>query len=384
MLERMRLIDVAHQWSQSNLGQYDSKINFHSRFLQLFGLPESSPTLIAPPRSQYIVLMWSLLHYSLRPGKTGTLAFTTVRQIRSAKSAQETWLQLLTEMDTTFQSQTNQPLSHLTGRLTDTFGMTLFAKGLENRLGNEETPSVALTSSQVRFLDRQFTLSHRALAGDEKRQTALAALANIFAWTGWMRASELFVLHWDDITLIRPTDGQYHGLPPGAGAFILRLSARTKSSTSHRADIVIATTTASGLCPLAWYDRVLAQMPPGTELTSTYIFTTTERAVWTSAHYRRNFLYPFLHLLMLRGDPLLHQFSGNLPALEQAYWSMHSYRRGGRSEVSKKRPHTLRAATTQEITEHGRWSAKRKNEDMPTRYLEWKLPDRLLITLECM
>jgi hypothetical protein len=87
---------------------------------------------------------------------------------------------------------------------------------------------------------------------------------------------------------------------------------------------------------------------------------------------------------MMRGDPLLHQFMGNAPGLEQAYWSMHAYRRGGRSEVSKEQRLTKRGATLNEVNEHGRWSTKWKNESMAMRYLEWKLPDRLLITLECM
>jgi hypothetical protein len=91
-----------------------------------------------------------------------------------------------------------------------------------------------------------------------------------------------------------------------------------------------------------------------------------------------------LTVSMLRGDPLLHQYIGNPAALEAAYWSMHSYRRGGRSTVSKKRPGTKRGATDTEVNEHGRWATKQKSESMATRYREWKLPDRLLITWECM
>jgi hypothetical protein len=250
LLERMRLTDVMHHWDSSTLTQYDSNLNIHCRFLQRFSLPAPVPRLDRPPRRETIILMWSLLHYSLRCGQAGTVKFGTVRQLRSARSAQETWMHLLTSPDTVYATVSNQLLSNDNGRLTDTFGLTVFTKGLENRLGNDEVPATALTGAQIRFMDHQFNSSFALLRGTERRQTALAALVNVLSWTAWLRASEVFGLRWCDITIIRPADSLYHGLPANTGALLLQLAARTKSSSSRRADVVVAATTHSGLSPL--------------------------------------------------------------------------------------------------------------------------------------
>jgi hypothetical protein len=52
---------------------------------------------------------------------------------------------------------------------------------------------------------------------------------------------------------------------------------------------------------------------------------------------------------------------------------MHSYRRGGRSHVYRRRQGCARKATAEEVTEHGRWRSKRSSMDMPTAYNKWKL-----------
>jgi hypothetical protein len=214
MLERMRLIDLVHHWSRHTLVQYDSKLKIHQNFLQAFGLAAPPIHLPVPPRSHAIVLMWSILHYSLRPGKSGDIKFSTIRQLRSARSAQETWINLMTDIDSTFPALNHLPISNLRGRSTDTYAFTIFAKGLENRLGDEATPSVALTDTQIHFINSQLQLSFEHLHGEDRLQTALAAFANVVAWTGWLRASELFGLRWSDITVIRPEHGIFHALPP--------------------------------------------------------------------------------------------------------------------------------------------------------------------------
>jgi hypothetical protein len=62
---------------------------------------------------------------------------------------------------------------------------------------------------------------------------------------------------------------------------------------------------------------------------------------------------------------------------------MGSYRRGGRSACTKRLSGTLRA-TDIEVYEHGRWTKKLSKENMPTRYNEFTLADRLNLTLLCM
>ena len=71
-------------------------------------------------------------------------------------------------------------------------------------------------------------------------------------------------------------------------------------------------------------------------------------------------------------------------------YSLHSWRRAGRSRVSRPPRHNepnppgTRVATKIEVYEHGRWRCKGSSEDMPAHYNHWDLPDRLAISLLCM
>jgi len=62
---------------------------------------------------------------------------------------------------------------------------------------------------------------------------------------------------------------------------------------------------------------------------------------------------------------------------------MGSYRQGGRSSCTKHSNGTEQA-TDIEVYEHGRWTIKLSKENMPTRYNEFALEDRLNLTLLCM
>jgi hypothetical protein len=84
------------------------------------------------------------------------------------------------------------------------------------------------------------------------------------------------------------------------------------------------------------------------------------------------------------GDPFLQAFTsepGN--RIEDKYYSFGTYRRGGRS-ASTKRNNGLQQATADEVYEHGRWTRRISKENMPTRYNEYSLADRVNITLLCM
>lgn len=60
------------------------------------------------------------------------------------------------------------------------------------------------------------------------------------------------------------------------------------------------------------------------------------------------------------------------------------YRHGGRSHISHKRFGCQRKAINVEVAEHGRWRLKMSSLDMPTRYSEWSMLDRIGLTLFCM
>jgi hypothetical protein len=71
-------------------------------------------------------------------------------------------------------------------------------------------------------------------------------------------------------------------------------------------------------------------------------------------------------------------------------YSIHSWRRAGRSKVSRvprhdePRPRGARKASPEEVYEHGRWEKKQDNESMSRRYNQWDLSDHIPVTYFCM
>ena len=151
------------------------------------------------------------------------------------------------------------------------------------------------------------------------------------------------------------------------------------------ADVVLASTFASGLSPLAAWSQFLACCR---ELgwTTGPLFRLSDGTRWSSQYFRVFHLYPLLRLQRAAGDPALTPFDdtpGN--SIEHKFYSFHTYRRGGRSQASRKRPNNLRKATNAETIEHGRWRSRGgPTSDMPTHYREWTVEDKLYITLCCM
>ena len=99
-LERMRLIDMAHYWATGTHQTYRSKLSVFRSFESHFDFRFLRPTpLLRPPAGPEIPLMWCQEAYSLRPGNprrtTGTddvtLAFSTIRGLRSAASQYFAW-----------------------------------------------------------------------------------------------------------------------------------------------------------------------------------------------------------------------------------------------------------------------------------------------------
>jgi hypothetical protein len=121
------------------------------------------------------------------------------------------------------------------------------------------------------------------------------------------------------------------------------------------------------------------------------LFSTTTTPVWTSNHFRENFAYPILELQRASGEPTLKAFSEKIGhRIRDKVYSMHSWRRAGRSRVSRPPRHNepnppgTRMATETEVYEHGRWQVSASAENMPRRYNQWDLMDRIGLTLFCM
>jgi hypothetical protein len=118
------------------------------------------------------------------------------------------------------------------------------------------------------------------------------------------------------------------------------------------------------------------------------MFTSLEGTVWTSLYFRQTHLYPLLREQQTAGDAYLRRFSdGPGNSLEDKFWSLHCYRRGARSHVSRRGiygRHQLKKATNDQVYKHARWRRKRLGESIDKIYRKWTIHDRIKITLYCM
>ena len=217
----------------------------------------------------------------------------------------------------------------------------------------------------------------------QRRDVAAAAVTHIGMFQSWLRSNEFFSLDWEDVSTTPPDRHKEKGLPPGVGVVEMLLLDETKTNRTKVADMVVAyKSLSSGLSLGMWIERMNNLWPDAEGDTAFVRGGDGQR--FTSRYFRNEYLYPFLHRLKQEGDPTLLAFTheeGN--RIEDKYYSMNSYRRGGSSHAVKSRRGKKRATAIQ-VYEHGRWKMKRQAENMPTRYREFTLEDRVYITLLCM
>lgn len=400
MLERMRVLDTINSLAAGTHKSYQQKIGYLRRFSQHFQVPLLTVTPVdSPPAPASIPLMWAQQHYSLQLSRwkkksnssedSARVTFATVRGLRSAASLFHKLDMLTAHPGKVYMDPNSRVMTTNDVSPTDELGYTMMNTGMKNRLGTEAKPSVALMDRHARHLDMSLRLRFKmAPTRLVKLELARAGFANIMAWLAWLRAQELFSARWCDISLTRPGDGAAHDLPPAIGVVGLRLLDQTKSDRSKTADVVVAHTTASGMSPGFWLEELMSLSDITVEElegNTGHIFQHLDGSRWTSRYYRETILWPSLHEQRLGGDVALRGYDGSPGnTIQEKFWSMHSYRRGGRSQVSRKRDGFVRKATNQEVTEHGRWRLKRAAMDMPTSYLEWSVADRIPVTLFCM
>jgi hypothetical protein len=266
--------------------------------------------------------------------------------------------------------------------------ITCAADGMSRRLGTDVTKSWALSHTHISYMDAYLDRSFNSCVDPiQRHELACAGTINLLAYLGWLRGGEVFGGKESDFTITAPHEGPTRGLPPGIGAVEFQLLPETKSDATLTADVVIAFTTLSGLSLGTW----LARLSTFTPYLGEQIFSTATTPTWTSAHFRRHFAIPILEVMRLSGEPTLRAFSNDIgQRLEDKIVSMHSWRRGGRSRVSRPPRHNepnppgTRKAKKDEIYEHGRWAVKATAENMPRRYNQWDLMERISITLHCM
>ena len=389
-LERVRILDIANSWAENSHRTYKTYLNYMTRFEQRHPGLElvSRPEMSSPPVTGAIGLAWAELQYSLRPGNSkhrDRVAFGTVRMLRSAVAWHNTVSAVISSTGIRYEARTRRITgTHLCP--TDEAMMTRFTEGMRRRLGDDPRPSYALLFRHVKAMDRFYSEKYTAAVGSERRRWALAGLANTLLWLGWLRATELMDLRWCDVTAVQPGDGAQHDLPPQAGCLLLRLSPITKTSPHRTADLPIAFRTRAGLSPGVWFNRA-RQACNADEASVTHIFCTSHGVRWTSEWCRTRFLYPQLRELAKAGDPYLAPFTNRNRisdlTLEQAFYSLHCYRRGARTYVEIRPEGTQHRSrpTAMHIYEHARWRKARTGEDIDVIYRQWPLWERLKVTL---
>jgi hypothetical protein len=393
----MRLLNMAHHWSVGTHTTYQSKLCIVRKFEDRYGINIILPTpLLWLPHGVDIPLMWCQEAYSLwlspakrSEGTNMNLAFLTVQQLCSAVSQFLIW-DMMVATPGAFMDQQRRVLQ-LPCRATDGLGYTLYSAGMQARVGDETHPSIALLDCRFRALDQE--LNHAYLTSTsplERCEIALAGLANLFLWLGWLRSSECWALSWEDLMVIEPADSATVDLPTGFGMVSGCLAPETKSARSHRPDVPMAYKSLSGFHLGKWFHRARAVSGLGANWpqSTACVFTHQDGTPWTSKFFCQRFLYLSLHRQRAAGDPHLRPFDGSPGnTLEAKFWSLHCYRRGARSHVSrggKFGKHRLCRATKDEVYEHGRWRRRRSGEDIDKIYQAWPLRDRIKLTLYCI
>jgi hypothetical protein len=397
----MRMIDTTNSLAAGTHGVYQSKLRVIRKFEGDFGVSVLRNTpIVRPPASAAITLMWAQQSYSIQPSRRSrfksadpvadaALSYTSIRAIRSAAS-----LFWRLDLQAVFpgasmldRSQRAIAVRHCSP--TDELSYTMMNSGMATRLGEDSNPSKELLAVHVHFLDNKLEqLFGGPLAPTHKLEIARAGFTNSNLWCAWLRGSEHFGLRFCDVTCTHPDQGATKSLDPNVGCLEERLNPLTKASRTKTADVVIAYCTTSGLTPGVWFERLLQlEGIDGTAAADSELLLCrhSNGSAWSSRYFRSTYLWPALQEQRLMGEPTLQNLDGSPGnSIPEKFWSSNSYRRGGRTHVSRKRPGCLRKATKEEVNEHGRWRKPRASLDMPSAYNGWSVADRVSITLQCM
>ena len=387
-LERARIIDQACAWGPKTLMSYQS----HLRRIRRLETKHEVTSLVAtpltrPPAAPAAPLTWAQQQRALEaPRKTRAttgerVQRSTSRSLRSAASQRNAWDLQLARPGRAIRD--GQRRGHLTERCLPAgeLGYSLASAGAARRMGDSSKPSVALSISQALKISGCLGQAwEQPLTLERRRGVAAAAVTHVGALQPWLRSNEFFSLTWDDVSVTPPDRHEEKGLQPGVGVIEVLLLDETKTNRAKVADVIVAyKSLSSGLSLGAWIDRMEALWPEAEG--SDPFARGGDGKRFTSSYFRNECLYPFLRRLKQEGDATLLAFAqevGN--RVEDKYYSMRSYRRGGNSQATKRRRGKKVASSTQ-ACERGRWKVKRQAESAPTRRRERALEDRLRVTL---
>jgi hypothetical protein len=143
--ECMPLIDMAHYWLTRTHQTYQGKLQVIQAFESDYNICVLRPTpLLRPPNGCKIPLMWCQEAYSLRHSRNtrnedpemSTLAFSTIRQLRSAALQFLTWDLMVACPNAAFMDYHKRMIEQPC-RPTDGLAYTLHATGMGARIGDQ-------------------------------------------------------------------------------------------------------------------------------------------------------------------------------------------------------------------------------------------------------
>jgi hypothetical protein len=221
VLERARLIDIAHYWAASTHTRYQQRLRHARKFKANFGVKVLyPPPLPRPPTSPDVPAMWLQQQYALRRGSArggepnlSSVSWSTVRGICSAISQYYSWGLFMGNSTKAIKDHAARPILVEGCLPTDSLGYTFMSLGMCQRLGNSSRPSTVLLSRHIHAMNKHFNqLYWEATSNRQQREICRAALVNLAAWLGWLRAGETFSLRWESVTMTEPRDGPTLGL----------------------------------------------------------------------------------------------------------------------------------------------------------------------------
>jgi hypothetical protein len=143
MLERMRLVYMAHAWDSSTLQGTSRYLGRLSNFGQKYGIKIFLKAPITqPPRSAVIPLLWGVLENTLQTSQKTRegINYNTARSLQSEASVYHLWDKMLQFLGHMYRDRDNNVIwdSHLSP--TDSVLATLGNNGMRRRLDTESRP----------------------------------------------------------------------------------------------------------------------------------------------------------------------------------------------------------------------------------------------------
>ena len=258
----MQIFDTVKSLAMGTHKSYQQKTQHLREFEEDFNFTMLRCTpILRPPSTESISLMWAQQHYSLCTSKWGRRkGLDEVTRV----SYSATWglccaapffhkLDLITAYpDQVYIDRDRRVLVNTQVSPTNDLSYTMMNTGMKHRTGDDSRPSKGLLDQHVQSLDTALCVCfHSTITLALQLEIVRAGLANTLFWLTWAHANEVFSLQWSDMEV---SNGDCHDLPRFVQVIQLHLAAQTKLDCT--ADLVLAHTTASGLLPGFWLDRL--------------------------------------------------------------------------------------------------------------------------------